>query len=293
MQQNCCQLWSHDHELTEVAAKDHAIIEGALSLGNGDCPRCPSGDDAVAQSATGWIKNQLDGTSLESTALALHARIQEIVEDLEYHLPSPERPRFFYRSDLTNLMKSPESILDKMGRSWKASGRKAPEIGFHDFKARMDDISRFRIVLNFLADVEGLCQELERPYQATPEELLRVTAHQRALFDDFTLGGNCFEDFIMVEPDKRETGQRCHKGVFGLRRDERLRVEVQIQTMLQEAWDKKDHILVYERRRRGERVNRAHVIETYAMSEVLYVVDLTFDRLLEAIRKTRRKGGGG
>jgi ppGpp synthetase/RelA/SpoT-type nucleotidyltranferase len=239
-----------------------------------------------------WFKDRLRETSLESTALALHARIQEIVEDLQVGLPQAESARFFYRSDLTSLMKSPASILDKIARSWEAEEGKAPRLGFLDFKARMDDLSRFRIVLNFLADVENLCQALQEPYQLKPDQFRRLTPHQIALFDDFRLDANCFEDFIMLPPEKRETGQRCHKGVSALKKDDRLRVEVQIQTMLQEAWDKKDHILVYEPRRRGERIDAAHSIETYAMSEVLYIVDLTFDRRLEAIRKTRGAGEG-
>jgi ppGpp synthetase/RelA/SpoT-type nucleotidyltranferase len=189
-------------------------------------------------------------------------------------------------------MKSPESVLDKIARTWDGSETKAPEVGFRDFKNEMEDLSRFRIVLNFLADVETLCRKLEEPYSVGPSDFGGLTVHQRALHHDFTLRKNRFDDFIMLDPRERKTGQRCHKGVFALRRDGRLRIEVQIQSMLQEAWDKKDPILVYEPRRRGETIERAHSIETYAMSEVLYVVDLTFDRLLEAIRKTRREGEG-
>lgn len=57
--------------------------------------------------------------------------------------------------------------------------------------------------------------------------------------------------------------------------------------MLEEAWDKKDHFLIYEPRRRGESIDLNDRIEIFAMSELLYVADLTFDRLLEAIRQRR------
>lgn len=96
----------------------------------------------------------------------------------------------------------------------------------------------------------------------------------------------------MLGPKERSSGERCRKGVFSLRKDALIRVEVQIQTMLQEAWDKKDHFLVYEPKRRGEAVEACHIIEIYAMSELLYVADLTFDRLLEIIRERRGRGGG-
>jgi ppGpp synthetase/RelA/SpoT-type nucleotidyltranferase len=178
-----------------------------------------------------------------------------------------------------------------MAREWEADKGKAPKVGFDDFPESMDDLARFRIVLNFLSDVEMVCRKLEEPYRVSPEERLRLTPKQRALYSDFRLSDNCFEDLIMLGPEIRSSGERCRKGLFILRRDSGVRVEVQVQTMLQEAWDKKDHFLVYEPRRRGEAVETCHSIEIYAMSELLYVADLTFDRLLEIIRQRRSKGG--
>ena len=61
------------------------------------------------------------------------------------------------------------------------------------------------------------------------------------------------------------------------------KVEVQVQTQLQEAWDKKDHFLNYEPRRRGENIDPSSTIEMFSMSELLYVADLTFDRLKKTI----------
>jgi ppGpp synthetase/RelA/SpoT-type nucleotidyltranferase len=278
----------------KIATKIVELIRQHFPWGQRDCPPRPADDDpiVVEKSATGWIKNRVNSTSLESTALALHARIQAVVEEMQDQLPPNERSRFFYRSDLTHLMKSPESILDKMAREWEAGKGKAPRVGFDDFAESMDDLARFRIVLNFLADVEIVCVKLEEPYKVAPGGRSRLTPKQQALYNDFALRDHCLEDLIMLGPKDRLSGERCRKGVFSLRKDGLVRVEVQIQTMLQEAWDKKDHFLVYEPRRRGEDVEPCHSIEIYAMSELLYVADLTFDRLLDIIRK-RRSGGGG
>jgi ppGpp synthetase/RelA/SpoT-type nucleotidyltranferase len=93
----------------------------------------------------------------------------------------------------------------------------------------------------------------------------------------------------LIRPPAKK-GERCHKGVFYPQalHHQYLRVEVQIQTQLQEAWDKKDHFLVYEPRRRGEDVSLDHRCEIFAMSELLYVADLTFDRLREEILASRQ-----
>ncbi|MGO9271081.1 MAG: hypothetical protein ACLQOO_12630 [Terriglobia bacterium] len=273
------------------ATKIMQLLREHFPWGEGDCPARPANDDpiVVEKSATNWIKNQMNSTSLESTALALHARIQDVVDDILDGLPA-ERSRFFYRSDLTHLMKSPESILDKIVRSWEQDKDKAPKVPFNSFLARMDDLARFRIVLNFLSDVEMVCRRLEDPYQASAAGRSLLTSKQQALYNDFALRDCCLEDLIMLGPERRSSGERCRKGLFSLRKDDRVRVEVQIQTMLQEAWDKKDHFLVYERKRRGDAVDESHIIEIYAMSELLYVADLTFDRLLEIIRQ-RTEGG--
>jgi ppGpp synthetase/RelA/SpoT-type nucleotidyltranferase len=278
----------------KIATKIVQLIRQHFPWGEGDCPARPTNDDpsVVEKSATGWIKNRVNSTSLESTALALHARIQDVIEEMPNRLPPTERSRFFYRPDLTHLMKSPESILDKIARSWEQDKDKAPTVPFNNFLARMDDLARFRMVLNFLSDVEMVCRKLEEPYRVSAEERSRLTSKQQALYSDFALLNCCLEDLIMLGPEKRFSGERCRKGLFSLRKDDRIRVEVQIQTMLQEAWDKKDHFLVYERERRGDVVEESHSIEIYAMSELLYVADLTFDRLLDRIRK-RRSGGEG
>jgi ppGpp synthetase/RelA/SpoT-type nucleotidyltranferase len=267
------------------------LLREHFPWGQDGCPPRPADDDEaiVAESALAWIQNQVDMSGLENAALALHARVQGVLEELRGNLPATEGSRFFYRSDLSHLMKSPESILDRMARDWDPAAGEAPRIGFNDIVATIEDLARFRIVLNFLSDVKLLCQKIEEPYRLNADDRLRLTQAQQALYVDFRLRDNRLEDLIMLHPAKRLSGERCRKGLFFLRTNGHVRIEVQIQTMLQEAWDKKDHFLVYEHKRRGEDVDQSHSIESYAMSELLYVADLTFDRLFEIVCTPKRE----
>jgi len=244
---------------------------------------------ALAASVHDWMSRQLADLGFENTALALHARIQSVIDEVEQALPPSEKHRLFYRSDLGHLVKSSESILDKMVRDWNPENGR-PRLSFDNFLDEMEDLARFRIVLNFLSDVKAVCSRLEEPYNCSPEELARLSDAQHALYGDFALRGHRMRDLILLGPEKRDSGERCFKGIFYRRANTRMRVEVQIQTMFQEAWDKKDHFLMYEPKRRGEAVELSHRIEIYAISELLYVADLTFDRLLSILRERRARG---
>lgn len=148
----------------KAATKIVQLIRQHFPWGQGDCPARPAVDDpnGLEKSATGWIKNRVTRTGLESAALALHARIQDVLEEIQVQLHASERSRFFYRSDLTHLMKSPESILERIAREWEPDKGEAPKVCFDDFLGTMDDLARFRIVLNFLSDVKMVCRKLER-----------------------------------------------------------------------------------------------------------------------------------
>jgi ppGpp synthetase/RelA/SpoT-type nucleotidyltranferase len=251
-------------------------------------PEGPSGS-VPGPDARSWIAAQLDNAGFADAALALHARVQAVVEEVETTVLADDRRRLFYRSDFSNLVKAPDSILDRMTRDWEPR-KGAPKITFATFLTQMEDLARFRIVLNFLSDVRCVCSKLEEPYKCKAEHRVRLSPAQLALYDDFALTKERLKDLIRQSPAERLSGERCYKGVFYPRSRSDVKVEVQIQTMLQEAWDKKDHFLIYEPRRRGETVNPDHGIESYAISELLYVADLTFDRLLEGARRRKRKG---
>lgn len=227
-----------------------------------------------------WLEAQV--RPYRAAAMSLLALVVPILAEWRLRLTPLESSRFLYRIDASNLTKSPASILEKMARQWMRKGGDPP-IKFDNLH-EMSDLARFRIVANFLSDVRAIRECLESSYRA--RDVSSTPLPERQLYDQFSLKSNRFEDLIALDPRERETGERCCKGCFrpklAAQRD--CQIEVQIVTALQEAWDKKDHFLIYERRRTGHKVDPEHERISYALSEQLYLADYMFDRLkLEAL----------
>jgi ppGpp synthetase/RelA/SpoT-type nucleotidyltranferase len=262
-----------------IEAKKKLLIRRHFPWGElGYLPRPTSSDLTAHETAvTLWLEQQT--LPFGAAALALAARVQPVLREIE----APVSPRrLLARIDCSSHVKSPASILEKMVRDWDPDSQGHPSLGFHNFRQDLTDLGRIRIVANFLRDAERIAKALEEPYDT--EAAGRLTAAQVALRADYSLKENHLVDSVHVDPGKRRAGERCFKGLFrpqGLR--EHLVIELQVQTLLQEAWDKKDHFLIYERRRRGDPVDPRHEREIFAMSELLYVADITFDRLLGEI----------
>jgi ppGpp synthetase/RelA/SpoT-type nucleotidyltranferase len=281
-----------------IEAKKKLLIQKHFPWGElGYLPRPPGSDPIAHEGAvTLWLEQQT--LPFGAAALALAARIQPVLREIA----DPVSPRrLLARIDCSSHVKSPASILEKMVRDWDPDSQGHPSLGFHNFRQDMTDLGRIRIVANFLKDAERIAAALEEPYDI--EAAGRLTAAQAALRADYSLRENHLVDSVHVDPGKRRAGERCFKGLFRPQSlQEQLVIELQVQTLLQEAWDKKDHFLIYERRRRGDPVDPRHEREIFAMSELLYVADITFDRLLREIiegvkaRSRRyaapRKGGG-
>jgi ppGpp synthetase/RelA/SpoT-type nucleotidyltranferase len=222
-----------------------------------------------------WLEQE---TALyRAVTTALIARIDPILAGLQQQLPPHEQGRLVYRLDDRHVLKTPDSILEKMARRWE-DPRRPPRVSFNNLY-ELNDLGRFRIVTNFLSDVEWLCRHLEEPYDASKRE--RLSPAQQALSREFSLQGNRFEDLIDISHRSRKSGERCRKAHFTPKVPEHraCSVEVQVLTVLQEAWDKKDHFLIYERRRAGLQVDEKHERLSYSLSEQLYVADLLFDQL--------------
>jgi ppGpp synthetase/RelA/SpoT-type nucleotidyltranferase len=244
----------------------------------------PAEPDQQRRQVEEWLGRKT--APFEAAVAALVARVRPILRLVDEEVRQAGEERLVNRIDLTHATKSPASILEKMVRAWKEKGGATPPISFTNFSRELDDLGRFRVVTNFLSDADRIADRIAAAYDLRQER----SDAQRRLATEFLLHENAFEDKILVHPRERRKGQRCRQGIFEPRRPEdcHLRVEVQIQTLLQEAWDKKDHYLLYEPRRRGETVALQHECEMFAMSELLYVADLTFDRLREAMLEGRR-----
>lgn len=251
-----------------------------------EVPRPPRWEDRLAY-VHNWLVRET--RIYRNIATSLLARIEPLLDSLRASLPEGERDRLFARVDASHIAKSPDSILEKMARLW--TGPEAPPpVSFHNLD-QLKDLGRFRIVANFLGDVEAITRHLSEPYNAAKAEGL--TPEQRRLREEFHLHDNQFEDRISVLPGQRHSGERCMKGWFSPRQaDLRVyRVEVQLLTLFQESWDKKEHCLLYEPARRREPVPIQHRILCTDLSATLALVDQQFDQLRRDVQARREKLG--
>lgn len=178
-----------------------------------------------------------------------------------------ERHSVNLMEDENYQIKPEESIIEKIWRSQIQHEKDEKEHGMYtidNFHYLMEDIIRFRILCNYLRDIEAMKKLL-------PEKLTEVGY--------FLKEGP--KDFINLEPGKRTKGHRAVHFIFraNLNNQDYL-FEVQLMTILQHAWDKKDHHLVYEFIRNKKEVPLKIKIRSYAMSELLYVADDFFDSVL-------------
>jgi ppGpp synthetase/RelA/SpoT-type nucleotidyltranferase len=259
---------------------DH-LIESYFPWGRPpESPPMPATVEERRRVAMLWLQSRTQEP--RAAALVLVARLRPLLRELSEQTHREDGHRFVARFDLSCLVKQPESILEKMVR--QSERQNPPPILFDNLLREMTDIARFRIVVNFLSDADGIKECLES--LADPNAPRSEAAS--ALARDFELVKNRFEDGFRMHPSERKKGERCYKGVFRTKGPNPRFVELQIMTALGEAWDKKDHFLVYERRRRGETVTVDEEIEIFSLSEMLYIADLAFERIRQQRAAERR-----
>jgi ppGpp synthetase/RelA/SpoT-type nucleotidyltranferase len=178
--------------------------------------------------------------------------------------------RFFCRIDDSHQQKSAASIVEKIRRSQeKKAGPGEPEpirYDFTNFSEKMTDLARFRIVCNFLHDVELVQNAVEQSQEFRERFNIKKASS------------------ITLRPRLRKSGERSIKFTLEYRARPGLFLEIQIMTQLQEAWDKKDHFLVYEKRRinpEKDEENFPDYLDSkmFAMSELLFIADQYFELL--------------
>lgn len=182
--------------------------------------------------------------------------------------------RFFCRIDDSHQQKSAASIVEKIRRSQeKKAGPGEPEpvrYDFINFAEKMTDLARFRIACNFLHDVELVENAIEHS-----QELRRAFGIQKV-------------SSITLRPRLRKSGERSVKFTLEHRARQGLFLEIQVMTQLQEAWDKKDHFLVYEKRRVNPEKDEENFPDfmdskMFAMSELLFIADQYFELLRSSV----------
>jgi len=159
-----------------------------------------------------------------------------------------------------SMYKSVESIVGKIESS---KGKYTVD----NFAKEMPDIFRFRIVCNYLSDVRQVVERIKES-STISEKFSKIGDEDKILEDKIE----------SMKQGKAPGWIRLHSLVFE-HKDEKgsPKIEIQVMTMLQEAWDKKDHYLFYEQYRKGFKFLPQHKIRMNAMSELLYVADEFFD----------------
>jgi len=236
--------------------------------------------------------------------------IQEIIADLEFIAPrifdlfkdevtewgkdflKAKKERFVAEAKIpieskpTSIIKGAARIAQKIIDSWdeyeqwnvQPKGIRGKEPKKHDprnFLNTMADVVRFRIICNYLSDVEFI----DRKIGAFGKKANRLKIISR-------------ENHIETPFPKRRAGHRAFQYTMKYFDDKQtVLFELQVMTQLQHAWDKKDHHLFYE----YVRIKKDKKIPVYlknrmaAMSELLYVADGAFDSLREEITKIMEK----
>lgn len=216
------------------------------------------------EEAKKFIKDKIDGHSILSPSIV--GKLMTITREYESKVyKEQKRASVYLDPDSKYQLKTPESIIEKIWRSLNDhKGDKTHiEYTLDNFHETMEDILRFRILCNYLHDVELLKNILPKQMGA-----------------DFQV---CKEtkDFIKLDPEMRKKGHRAVHFIFqAIHNQTKYLFEVQLMTLLQNAWDRKDHSIVYEIQRSGNEIPLEVKMRSYAMSEMLYVADDYFNELL-------------
>lgn len=140
---------------------------------------------------------------------------------------------------------------------------------FRDLPDVMNDLGRFRIVGNYLSDV----QDVAKAFATT--DLSRWGIRVDPAIED------------RIEEDRWEDGAGGHRAIhlrLWVRGDPReVPLEAQLMTLLEAGWSEKSHRL-YELARRGAcaSIDKATRLRVRAMSDALYVADALFDEVNRA-----------
>lgn len=228
------------------------------------------------------IKERIE--DLEFIAPEIFRIFEQKVKDWEREYLKNRKKRFVAEAvspPQDQLVKNPDRIAEKIFQSWEEHDkwnviprdRRGKEPMRHNpknFVGTINDLIRFRVVCNYLNDVYYIHKKLRSFAAKSIKFKLKK-----------------FDDYIETPYPERRVGHRALQFVFQhiAAGKEPVLFEVQVMTLLQHAWDKKDHHLIYEyvRIKKGEKIPVRLRNRMAAMSEVLYVADTVFNSLQDEI----------
>jgi ppGpp synthetase/RelA/SpoT-type nucleotidyltranferase len=238
-----------------------------------------SRDDVLGEISQ-WIKWDLPGVSVHAMRCLrdVAKRFSERMNQRLRKAWSGYEDRFVAELDSSHDRKTPGRVLDKMVRAWMANGcSEEPPLRPDNYRTELPDALRYRYVVNFIEDGERLFKMLCKEAKSKNKELAEI----------FKLETGSRKCSVHDRLNKRKRGERSwklrlvHKGTG-------INAEVQVCTLLQVSWDKKDHFLIYERERRGVEVAPGDKIVMKHVSDQLYVVDRQLDELYKSTANSRK-----
>jgi len=194
--------------------------------------------------------------------------LNTLVKNLNKSVNIPSRRRFICKLNTSNKKKHWYSVADKL---WRESRKSSPKYNLQNFHQVMTDLVRLRVVCNFLSDIESFESALVKDYESD-------ISKQKAFLMDKT------DDSIKQRPKDRKSAHRSIKYLLKSKDFPGIFLELQIMTLFQEAWDQKDHYLIYERRRQqpdrdGENFPEYEDELVHDMGGSLNVLDTLFDQI--------------
>jgi len=179
-------------------------------------------------------------------------------------------------TDTTGLIKTTASVRSKLFRELaKVQTGTLPSL--HEVEQRVvgfPDLGRFRIVCDFASDIQCALRVL-------------LDKGRRVLLSQYPLRGpvkNYALDLHLRRPDR---GHRAYQFAVRVPDTRQCSVEIQLMSLLQDAWDRRNHPM-YEWTREGGRLPGRLVLSDVALAETLYLVDEQAKRNWRAFLRVRR-----
>ncbi len=193
------------------------------------------------------------------------------IRELRRRWPKYE-DRFVVDLDDTHQLKAAQGLLEKMVREWVDTGRTSAPLRPDNYRTEMPDAIRLRFIVNFLSDGQSLFRLLCRRLSRAGTDLNRA----------FDVDPGTKKCSVHTQLNKRSKGERSWK-IRLIHRATRVKIELQVCTQFQVAWDKKEHFMIYEPKRIGVEPSEGHLILMRHLSDQLYVVDRELDEVHRSV----------
>jgi ppGpp synthetase/RelA/SpoT-type nucleotidyltranferase len=198
---------------------------------------------------------------VQPTVLEVYLRVEQALHQERIKIRKAEgtRRRIWDLSgrDGSSLVKTAHSLHSKIMRKLDEQNRQSiSPAELEDMVLGFPDLGRFRIICDFSCDVERAID-------------LLLDREHTLLLDTYAVHGKVKDYVYDLSRRRPDSGHRARQ--LAVKSGQYL-IEIQLMTLLQHAWDRRNHPL-YEWTRDGNQVSERLVISDVALAETLYLVD--------------------